>query len=81
MSIVCQVIIVFFSTLMADFSWSMYIKLLSKNKDLKAACWSAFITLIGGITIIGYTANHWLIIPAIVGGFIGTYLSKYFNKK
>jgi hypothetical protein len=79
MNIVLKIAIVFVATLLVDFSWSMYIRSLAQNKTFNAACWSAFITLAGGITVIAYNEDHRLLIPAIVGGFIGTYLSKYFN--
>lgn len=74
-------VILFFVDLVVDFAWSMYIKTLARNQTLKAAGWSAFISLAGGITVISYTTNHWLLIPAVVGGAVGTYCSKYFNRK
>lgn len=73
-------VILFFIDFVVDFAWSMYIKRLADNKFGEAAGWSAFISLAGGITVIGYTTNHWLLIPAVVGGAIGTYCSRYFNK-
>jgi len=80
MSIAAMGIIVFLVTLVVDFAWSMYIKSLSNGNHLKAAGWSVFISLAGGITVISYTENNWLLIPSVVGGAIGTYLSKYFRK-
>lgn len=79
MNIVLKIILVFIATGVIDFCWTMYIKALSKNDTVKAAGWSAFITLAGGITVIAYTENHLLLIPAIIGGAIGTYLGKYFK--
>lgn len=73
-------VLVFFIDFVVDFAWSMYIRSLAKNKSLNAAFWSAFISLAGGITVIAYVENNWLLIPAVVGGAIGTYCSKYFNK-
>jgi hypothetical protein len=70
---------VFVIDFVVDFAWSMYIKSLANNKSLKAAGWSAFISLAGGITVISYTENNLLLIPAVIGGAIGTYCSKYFN--
>lgn len=71
---------IFLLTLVVDFAWSMYIKSLADNKHIRASGWAAFITLAGGLTVIGYTENHWLLIPAVIGGAIGTYLSKYFKR-
>lgn len=70
--------VIFFMMLAVDFAWAMYIKALAKSKHLPAALWSMFIASAGGITVIGYTENHLLLIPAVIGGGVGTYLSKYF---
>lgn len=80
MNVVWLYVGVFVLMLVVDFAWSMYIKSLGNNKHMAAAGWSAFISLAGGISVIGYTENHWLLIPAVLGGAIGTYLSKYFKK-
>jgi hypothetical protein len=71
---------IFLLTLVVDFAWSMYIKSLANNKHMRAVGWSVFISIAGGITVIGYTENHWLLIPAVIGGAVGTYCSKYFHK-
>lgn len=62
-----------------DFAWAMYVKALANNSHIPASLWSMFIASAGGVTVIGYTENHLLLIPAVVGGGIGTYCSKYFK--
>jgi len=81
MSFLAWWIIVFIVDFVVDFAWSMYIRSLAKNKSLQAAGWSAFISLAGGITCIAYIDNNWLLIPAVVGGAIGTYCSKFWEQK
>lgn len=71
--------LVFIVDFIVDFAWSMYIKSLANNQSLRAAGWSAFISLAGGVTVIAYVDNNWLLIPAVVGGAIGTYCSKFWN--
>ena len=70
-------LVVFLIMVAIDFAWAVYIKSLANGKHLKAALWSMFIAAAGGITVIGYIENHWLLIPAVIGGGIGTYCSKY----
>lgn len=72
-------VIVFFLMMLVDFAWAMYVKALAKNKPVSASLWSMFIASAGGITVIGYTEEHLLLIPAVIGGGIGTYCSKYFK--
>lgn len=81
MSVFWMGVVVFFVDLVVDFAWSMYIRSLANNKSFQAALWSAFIFLAGGVTAIAYVENNWLLIPAVVGGAIGTYCSKYFHKE
>lgn len=74
------VVAIFIIYFFVDFAWAVYIKALGENRYVKAALWSGFIALISGITIIKYVDNHWLLVPAVVGGMIGTYCSKYLHK-
>lgn len=73
-------LLIFIIDLIVSFAWAKSVKAISDNKPLKASLWAGFITLSGGITIIGYTINHWLLIPAVIGSSLGTYLSVKYNK-
>lgn len=68
-------VIIFIIDLLVAFAWGKCVKAVSNNKPLEAALWSAFISASGAITIISYNKDNLLIIPAIVGGGVGTYLS------
>lgn len=67
--------IIFIIDFIVAFAWGKCVKAVSDNKPLQAALYSGFITLSGAITIISYTSNHYLIIPAILGSSIGTFFS------
>lgn len=72
--------LVFTIDLFVAFAWAECVKAVGNKHPAKAALWSGFITLSGAITIISYTQNNLLLIPAVLGGTIGTYLSvKYKN--
>ena len=68
-------IVIFIIDLLVAFAWGKCVKAVAENKPFIAAVYSSFITLSGAVTIISYNKNHWLLIPAIIGGAIGTYLS------
>ena len=53
----------------------MYNRAVTANKALSAATYSSGIILAGGITVISYTENHWMILPAAAGAFIGTFFA------
>jgi hypothetical protein len=70
-----QCLFVFVATLALDFLWARYILAITKRAPVVAALWSAGIIAISSTTTIVYVSNHWTILAAIVGAFIGTYLS------
>ena len=73
-------LLIFILDLIVAFAWGKCVKAVSDNEAMKAALWSSFITLSAAISIISYNQNNLLIIPAILGGAIGTYLSVKYKK-
>lgn len=76
-----ETLIVFFSTLVADLLWAVYIRRVSEGKSLQAATYSAFIVLLGAIAVASYVENSWYLFPAIVGAFVGTLITIEFDKR
>ena len=48
---------------------------MANHEALKASVAGALIMLAGAFTAIGYIEDHYLLIPAVLGGFIGTYVA------
>lgn len=67
-------VLVFLVVACADICWAKYIATASSKRPLPAACWAAAIYLAGAFTVVEYTQNHWLIIPALAGSFVGTWI-------
>jgi hypothetical protein len=40
---------------------------------LPASGWAVALFLLGAVTVLGYTKNRWLLIPAALGAFAGTW--------
>jgi hypothetical protein len=74
-------IAIFLSTLAADFAWTKYNMHSAAKHAHRAAAWSATIILFGAINVMSYTANHWLVIPALLGAYVGTYLAIWWEKR
>ena len=74
-------ILIFLMMMIVDYIWGHYIKNLNDGKALKAAIFSSLIISIGSFSTINYVENHYFIIPAITGGFIGTFYAAKHNKK
>ena len=66
---------VFVISALADMAWAIYTRHVVLHHAVPAAVWSAIIMLIVGFNTIAYTENHWLIVPAVAGAFVGTYVA------
>jgi hypothetical protein len=73
-------IIIFVIDLLVAFSWARCVKAVAENNPLSAAIYSGIIALSGAITIISYTKNNWLLIPAVLGSAVGVYVSIWCKK-
>ena len=67
-------ILTFIAVFFVDIFYTYYLKSVNESKALKASFWGAVVWLIGSLAVIEYTANHWLLIPACIGAFAGTYV-------
>ena len=63
---------VFLAVAIGDICWAKYIAYAAHGHRLPAAAWSAALFLCGAFTVVEYTRNHWLLIPAALGAFAGT---------
>ena len=75
MSIILLSIGVFLLVMLVDIVWVYYIKHITNNNPHSAAFFAFLIYFIGGASIISYTSNTWLLIPAALGSYLGTYLA------
>jgi hypothetical protein len=51
------------------------------DKPFAASIWASAITFLGGVAVINYTTNNMMIIPAVLGAFVGTYIGMKFHLK
>lgn len=70
-----QFIGVMTSMILADISWTYYFIKVEERKSLSAGIWSALIVVFGIFTTINYVEDRTLIVAAIIGAFIGTFLA------
>jgi hypothetical protein len=67
-------ILVFIIVTAADFLWAAYISHTAKGNIWKASSYAAAIALFSGLITIAYINDSRMIIPAVLGAFVGTYL-------
>lgn len=68
-------ILVFLLTACVDYVWARCIIALTQRRALVAGAYSALIYIFNGAAIVGFTYNHWLIIPATIGACVGTFIA------
>lgn len=68
-------LLIFIVDLVIAFAWAKGVRAVAEHRCVAAGLWSGFITMFAAVSIISYTIDHFLLIPAIVGSAVGTYLS------
>ena len=80
MQTVGNIIVVFFSAFFVNYLNAMYMKKVAVNKMLAAAIYGEMVVLAAAIVTINYIGSHWMLLPAIIGGFLGTLLTNKITK-
>lgn len=63
----------FVAMVVTDLCWARYIISANDRSPLEASAWAVSLFLLGAFTVLGYTRDRWLLIPATLGAFVGTY--------
>jgi hypothetical protein len=72
MSKLFDCLVVFGAMFALDFVWAHYTRSVNDDRCFMAGVWAVAIILFAGTAQIGYTGNHWMLIPASLGAFLGT---------
>lgn len=70
-----------FVTAITDAVWTLYFIAVEKRKAVVAGIWSAIIMLGAAFNILSYTENKLNILAAIIGAFVGTFLTVKLKKE
>lgn len=82
MSYFLEHVLVFLFVTISDILWTLFIRAVHEDKVMLASIVSTFIILLTAGTAISYISDHWKLIPAALGAFVGTFITmKYIKKK
>ena len=70
-----QVITTFLAMLAVDYFFGKYTIATAERKPLSASNWGVGILLANSIVVMEYVHDHWLVLAAAAGSWLGTYLS------
>jgi len=73
--------ITFFALFFTDVFYTYYLKAINNSQPLLSSVLAVVVFLIASVAVINYTTDHWLLIPACLGAFCGTYVGIQFRKK
>lgn len=71
--VILKIILVFFVTFILDWVWAAYIVNTSKKDAIKSSIYSGLILCMGAFITLSYVEDKRMLIPALIGGMIGTY--------
>ena len=76
-----EYIVTFFAVFFTDVFYTYYLKAVQDEQVMRASSWAAIVFLIACVAVINYTTNQWLLVPAAVGAFCGTWVGMKIRKK
>ena len=70
-----QWIAVFVVVAISDWFWARWSSACSKGSPHVASAYSVAIILCSAFAVIEYTNDHWMLIPAALGAYVGTFVA------
>jgi hypothetical protein len=71
-------VIAFTAMFVLDFVWARYTMYIQSEKKAAASMAATLIVMLNGTVVLAYVTDPWMLIPACLGAFLGTYLSFVF---
>jgi hypothetical protein len=68
-------IVIFLALVFTDIIWALYIRWSASGKAFRAGISSIFIYVIGAFTFGEFIKDVWIVVPAGLGCFVGTYVT------
>ena len=71
----------FFALFFTDIFYTYYLRAVQNEQATRASIWAVIVFIIASVAVIEYTTNHWLLIPAGLGAFCGTWVGMKLRQK
>lgn len=59
----------------SDYAFTLYVRRAGEGRAVSAALWSCAIAIFGSLNVVSYVADHRLIVPMVLGYYLGTWLA------
>jgi len=74
-------IITFFAVFITDVVNTYYIKSITDDKPLVASTYATLVLFMYSVAVINFTSDKLMLIPALLGAFVGTYVAMILKRK
>lgn len=69
-----EYVFIFTAVFVIDILYTFYLKAVQDSKPLIASGLASIVYVLACVVVINYTTDNWLLIPAALGAFCGTYV-------
>jgi CHASE2 domain-containing sensor protein len=69
-----EYLFIFTAVFVIDILYTFYLKAVQDSKPLIASGLASIVYVLACVVVINYTTDNWLLIPAALGAFCGTYV-------
>ena len=76
-----EYVVTFFAVFFTDIFYTYYLRAVQEEQTMKASLWASIVFIVACVAVINYTTNYWLLIPAGLGAFCGTYVGMILRKR
>ena len=73
MHLILEALIVFALIVVVDICWVKYVSAIANGTRLVASNYSMLVYVLGAVVVTEYVSNKWMLIPACLGAWCGTY--------
>jgi len=70
-----EVLTAFFGMVLLDIVFGLYVIKASEHQMVQAGSYASAILVLNAVVTLAYIDNRWMIIPAMIGAFVGTVLA------
>lgn len=74
MEFALRCMMVFLFTAIADWAWALYIIETSSKNAIRSSVMAGLLILLGAFVTLSYVEDRRMLIPAVIGAVVGTYL-------
>jgi len=78
---IAKFLTVMIAMIIADVCWALYFITVSERRAFAAGAYGSVIVLLGAISTVSYVNDRTLLVAAVLGAFIGSYLTVYYKNK